>query len=312
MTGSLALTGFQYDQEIHAEAGPGLVQSIRNNQMNIKFTKMHSVGNDFVMLNGIAEDIRITRGVVRYIADRHFGVGCDQVIVAEKPRTGKSFRMRIFNRDGSEAGQCGNGARCFAQFLRDESLIGNEVVCIETCTTEMKLDVNDDGTVTTRMRQPDFEPGKIPLRIPKVALKYRVDTILGEIEFSALSVGNPHCVVAVDDVEAVDVGALGPLMENHEVFPESANIGFSQTVSSTQIKLRVHERGSGETLGCGSGACAAVVAGIRNNELDSDVTVTQPGGNIQVNWEGEGAPVFLRGPVHHVFDGDIEIPAQFQ
>ena len=280
--------------------------------MNMNFTKMHSMGNDFVMLNGVAENTRITSNIARFIADRHFGIGCDQIIVAEKSQPGNRFRMRIFNSDGNEPGQCGNGARCFAQFLRDQDLTGDVTIHIETSTTEMVLGINDDGTVTAQMEQPDFAPEQIPLLMPEAALSYRVNTAEGEIEFSALSMGNPHCVIAVDDVDFADVAGLGPLMECHQAFPERVNVGFSQTVSPTQIKLRVYERGAGETLGCGSGASAAVVAGIRNGELQSDVTVTLPGGSVQVSWKGGRTPVFLRGSVHHVFDGNIRIPEQIQ
>ena len=280
--------------------------------MNMNFTKMHSMGNDFVMLNGIAENIRITRDIARFIADRHFGIGCDQIIVAAKSQTGNRFRMQIFNSDGSEPGQCGNGARCFAQFLRDQDLTGDATIHIETRTAEMALGINDDGTVTAQMGQPDFDPEQIPLLMPETAPGYRVNTAEGEIEFSALSMGNPHCVIAVDNVEFAEVARLGPLMECHPAFPKRVNVGFSQTVSPTQLKLRVYERGAGETLGCGSGASAAVVAGIRNGELQSDVTVTLPGGSIQVSWEGGRTPVFLRGPVHHVFDGNIGIPKRIQ
>ncbi len=278
--------------------------------MNINFSKMHSIGNDFVMLNGIAENIRISRDIARFIADRQFGIGCDQVIVATKSRTGNRFRMQIFNSDGSESGQCGNGARCFAKFLRDQGLTSDRTIHVETRTTEMELGVNDDCTITAQMGQPDFGLEQIPLRMPEAALRYRVNTAQGEIEFSALSMGNPHCVIAVDNVEAADVTTLGPLMERHQAFPERVNVGFSQTVSPTQIRLRVHERGAGETLGCGSGACAAVVAGIRNGELQSNVIVRLPGGGIQVSWEGGRTPVFLRGPVHHVFSGNIRIPEE--
>ncbi len=280
--------------------------------MNMNFTKMHSMGNDFVMLNGVTENIRITPDIARFLADRHFGIGCDQIIVAEKSQTGNRFRMRIFNRDGSEPGQCGNGARCFARYLRDQGLTGDAVIHVETRTTGITLEIQDDGTVTAQLERPVFAPGQIPLLMPEAALRYRVNTAKGEIEFGALSIGNPHCVIAVDSADFTDVAGLGSLMETHPVFPERVNVGFSQTIAPDRIRLRVYERGAGETLGCGSGASAAVVAGIRNGQLQSDVTVTLPGGSVQVSWEGEGAPVFLRGPVHEVFDGNIRIPEQIR
>ncbi len=273
--------------------------------MNMNFTKMYSMGNDFVMLNGVAENIRITPDIARFIADRHFGIGCDQIIVAEKAQSGNHFRMRIFNSDGSEPGQCGNGARCFAWFLRGQGLTADTVIRVETSATEIALEIHDDGTVTARLEPPDFAPEQIPLLEPAAALRYRVNTAAGEVEFSALSVGNPHCVIAVDNVDSADVARLGALMEGHPAFPARVNVGFSQIVSADQIKLRVYERGVGETLGCGSGASAAVVAGIRNGQLQHDVTVTLPGGSVQVGWRGEGAPVFLRGSVHEVFAGNV-------
>ncbi len=277
----------------------------------MNFTKMHSMGNDFVMLNGVAENIRITPDIARFIADRRFGIGCDQIIVAEPAQTGNRLRMRIFNSDGSEPGQCGNGARCFAQFLHSQGLTDQAAIDIETRTTEISLTIAQDGTVTARMEQPEFVPERIPLLMTQ-ASSYRVDTAQGVIEFSALSIGNPHCVIVVDSVDTADVAGLGALIERHPVFPERVNVGFSQTVSPDRIKLRVYERGVGETSGCGSGACAAVVAGIRNGQLQSDVTVALPGGSVEVSWTGGQAPVFLRGPVHHVFDGNISIPGQLQ
>ncbi len=273
--------------------------------INMNFTKMHSMGNDFVMLNGVAENIRITPHIATFIADRHFGIGCDQIIVAEKGRPDNHFRMRIFNSDGSEPGQCGNGARCFARFLHTQGLTDETIIHVETRTTEMTLETHADGTVTAQLERPDFAPGQIPFLAPEAASHYRVDTALGEVEFSALSMGNPHCVIAVDDVDCADVAGLGALMECHPAFPDRVNVGFSQTVSARQIKLRVYERGVGETLGCGSGASAAVVAGIRNGQLQSDVMVTLPGGSVQVSWEKEDAPVFLRGSVHEVFAGNV-------
>ena len=282
----------------------------RIDSMNMNFTKMHSLGNDFVMLNGVAKNIRITPDIARFIADRRFGIGCDQIIVAEKAQAGNRFRMRIFNSDGSESGQCGNGARCFAQFLRDQGLTDDTTLRVKTRTTEIALAIHDDGTVTAQLEPPEFAPRQIPLLMSQVAAVYRVNTERGAIEFSALSMGNPHCVIAVERVDCADVAGLGALMERHPAFPERVNVGFSQIVSERQIRLRVYERGVGETLGCGSGASAAVVAGIRNGQLQSVVTVALPGGSVEVGWEGGQAPVCLRGPVHTVFTGNIGIPEE--
>ena len=276
--------------------------------MRYNFTKMQSLGNDFVMLNGIAEDIRIDKGIARFIADRNFGIGCDQIIVAELGSSGVGFRMRIFNSDGSEVGQCGNGARCFAQFLHDQSLTSEKVICVETMTTEMELAINVDQTVTAKLSKPIFEAEKIPLALADSDDKYQIETSMGGVEFNAISMGNPHCVIAVDDVDTAKVATLGPIVETHAAFPERINVGFSEFVSPTEIKLRVHERGAGETLGCGSGACAAVVAGIENGELESSVDVVLPGGRINVVWEGADFPVLLRGSTHHVFQSEIDIP----
>ena len=276
--------------------------------MRYNFTKMQSLGNDFVMLNGIAEDIRINEGIARFIADRNFGIGCDQIIVAERGSSGVGFRMRIFNSDGSEVGQCGNGARCFAQFLHDQNLTSEKVIRVETLTTEMELQLNDDQTVTAKLSKPVFEAEKIPLALADSEGKYQIETSMGEVEFNAVSMGNPHCVIAVDDVDTAEVDILGPIVETHAAFPERINVGFSEFVSPREIKLRVHERGAGETLGCGSGACAAVVAGIENGELQSSVDVTLPGGRIHVLWEGVDSPVLLRGSTHRVFQSEIDIP----
>ena len=272
---------------------------------------MHSLGNDFVMLNGVAERIEMTQTIARHIADRHVGIGCDQILVAQ-PLGGKrinnsGYRLRIFNSDGSEVGQCGNGARCFARYLHDQGLSDEATIEVQTKTTTLQLHLNQNDTVTVAMGVPEFAPEKIPLTVAGQLPSYHATTEFGEVEFSALSLGNPHCVIQVDSVENADVATIGPLLESHHLFPERANIGFRQIISSREIKLRVHERGAGETLGCGSGACAAVVSGIRSGLLDSRVEVVLPGGSAQVDWLGAESQVYLTGPVHMVYEGSIEI-----
>lgn len=283
--------------------------------MKFRFTKMHSLGNDFVMLNGVTERIEITPPIARHIADRHIGIGCDQILVAQplgdqptnKPTNKSGYRLRIFNSDGSEVGQCGNGARCFARYLHDMGLSDEATIEVQTKTTALQLHLNQNDTVTVGMGIPEFAPEKIPLMVAKQLPSYHATTEFGDIEFSALSVGNPHCVIQVDSVENADVQTLGPLLEHHQLFPERANIGFSQVISSQAIKLRVYERGAGETLGCGSGACAAVVSGIRSGLLDAQVEVALPGGSVRVDWSGAESQVYLSGAVHTVYHGSIEI-----
>ena len=285
--------------------------------MSYKFTKMHSLGNDFVLFDGVTENIRITEQAAGMIANRRFGIGCDQVLVVE-PRDNheNGFRLRIFNSDGSEAGQCGNGARCLARFLYDRELTRDSNIEVITNTTTVHLELNEDNSVTAGMGCPQFAPEKIPLRSPRQELTYTVNTELGEFEFSALSIGNPHCILQVDSVTEAEVHRIGPLLECHELFPQRANIGFSQVVSENEINLRVYERGAGETLGCGSGACAAAVAGMRIGLLENEVRVNLPGGSLDVRWQGGNHQVYQRGPVTTVFRGTIDFqglkPGEFR
>lgn len=272
---------------------------------------MQSLGNDFVVFNGVAERIQMTPKIAKHVADRHFGIGCDQILIVE-PLDGErvdrsEYQFRIFNSDGSEVGQCGNGARCLARYLYDQGLSDGTTIVAQTKTTVLELRLNQDDSVTVAMGVPEFAPQKIPLAVAEPLLNYQVTTEFGELEFSALSVGNPHCVIQVDDIEHTDVQTIGTLLENHPLFPERTNIGFSQIISPQKIKLRVHERGAGETLGCGSGACAAVVSGIRNGLLDSRVEVALPGGSAWVDWLGAESQVYLTGSVHTVYQGSIEI-----
>ena len=279
--------------------------------MRHEFTKMQSLGNDFVMLNGVANPITITESIARHIADRHFGIGCDQILLAENlngnDSHGDGIRLRIFNSDGSEVGQCGNGARCFARFLHDQKLSTESSIDVVTSTTRLNLQLNDDESVTVQMGLPQFEPAKIPLIADQKKSLYRAESLRGSIEFSALSLGNPHCVIDVEDVDSADLETIGPIMENHALFPERVNVGFMQILNRSQIRLRVFERGVGETLGCGSGACAAVVSGIVRGRLDNHVEVELPGGKVNVEWSGEGHQIVLNGSVNTVYVGSIDL-----
>ncbi len=277
--------------------------------MQLDFTKMQSMGNDFVVLDGVSRHMPISADVVRLLADRHFGVGCDQILLAEKGRAA-DFRFRIFNRDGNEVEQCGNGARCFARFLRDNGLTDQDLISVETMSTRLQLRILDDGDIRVDMGVPEFQPGRIPFQADTPAERYPLAVGSEVLEISALALGNPHAVVLVNDVDIAPVDRLGPLIERHPRFPAGVNAGFCEIVDNDQIRLRVHERGVGETLGCGSGACAAAVAGIRLGLLGPDVSVRLPGGRARVRWDGPGNPVHLTGSASTVFTGVIAIPAQ--
>ena len=273
--------------------------------MRYKFTKMQSLGNDFVMLDGITEHITISKNIARQIADRHFGIGCDQIILVQKNNGDSDFTMRIFNSDGSEVGQCGNGARCLAVFLRSQGLWQHSSVIVDTITVRLKLDINTDSSVTVNMGVPKFSPKEIPMQADLDRPVYSLYIDQAKLEYSAVSMGNPHCVISVPDVAVADVSRLGPCLESHPVFPERANVGFREIVSRSEIRLRVFERGVGETLGCGSGACASVVTGIRNGLLDREVLVNLPGGSATVSWAAKEESVRLTGPAEIVFQGEF-------
>jgi diaminopimelate epimerase len=283
-------------------------------QMKLRFSKMHGQGNDFVMLNGITQNISLAPEQIRKIANRHFGIGCDQVLLVEKASSPKvDFRYRIFNGDGGEVEQCGNGTHCFAQFVRDEGLTDKTEICVETMKGIISPSISADGMVTTNMGEPRFFPHEIPLLAEEETLKYQLDVHGVGITIGALSMGNPHAVQIVDDVDTAPVAALGPLIEHHARFPQRVNAGFVQVMSRAHIRLRVWERGAGETLACGTGACAAVVTGIRFGLLNSRVRVSARGGELTVTWHGEAmkdhhnAPVFMAGKPSFVFRGELEI-----
>jgi diaminopimelate epimerase len=276
--------------------------------MRLKFTKMHGQGNDFVMLNGIAQKIALTPAQMKHIADRHFGIGCDQILLVEAPtRADTDFRYRIFNADGGEVEQCGNGARCFAHFVRDQDLTDKTELRVETLSGIIEPSISADGAVTVNMGAPRFLPADIPFAAEAQALKYQLDVRGTAITIGAVSMGNPHAVHIVADTDTAPVAEIGPLIEHHPRFPRRANVGFMQVLSRTRIRLRVWERGAGETLACGTGACAAVVTGINWGLLDESVAVATRGGELTVRWAGRDANVFMSGATATVYTGEIEV-----
>ncbi len=276
--------------------------------VRLEFLKMHGLGNDFIVLDGVRQQLALTPEQLRYLADRHFGVGCDQVLLVEKPtRPDADFRYRIFNADGGEVEQCGNGARCFVRFVHEAGLTDRREIRVETRGGIVVPRLEADGSVTVDMGVPRFQPREIPFFHDDDVVIYNLDVADETLEISVVSLGNPHAVQVVDSVEAAPVAALGPLIEGHERFPQRVNAGFMQVVDRHAIKLRVYERGAGETLACGSGACAAAVAGIRRGLLDSPVRVGTRGGDLTIVWGGAGRPVLMTGPAVTVFSGVIEL-----
>ncbi len=277
--------------------------------MRLRFTKMHGLGNDFVVLDGVTRPVALTPEQVRFLADRHFGVGCDQLLLVEPPTIpGADFRYRIFNADGGEVEQCGNGARCFVRFVHDTGLTDKTEIRVETARGLIVPRLEADGQVTVDMGPPRFAPADIPFTAPEQALTYTLDLGGEPVEISALSMGNPHAVQVVADADTAPVAHQGPLIEHHPRFPQRVNAGFMEVRNRHEAKLRVFERGAGETLACGTGACAAAVAGITRGLLDSPVTVHTRGGDLVIRWEGEGHSVFMTGPAVTVFEGEVELP----
>jgi len=276
--------------------------------MKLRFTKMHGLGNDFVVIDATRAPIDLTPARVRAIADRHFGVGCDQLLVVE-PATqpGVDFRYRIFNADGGEVEQCGNGARCFARFVHDKGLTAKDEIRVETCAGVIAPRLRGDGLVTVDMGVPELAPAKIPFVSESDAVVQPLQVGDATLAITAVSMGNPHAVQVVADVDAAPVGEQGALIERHERFPARVNAGFLQVVDSHHVRLRVFERGAGETLACGTGACAAVVAGILRGLVASPVRVETRGGELEIAWAGLGAPVLMTGPAVTVFDGEMDL-----
>jgi diaminopimelate epimerase len=276
--------------------------------MQVNFSKMHGLGNDFMVIDNVTQNLYFSEEKIKKLADRNFGIGFDQMLVVEPPYDPEQdFHYRIFNADGSEVSQCGNGARCFARFVRMKGLINKNKVVVSTKAGKMILYLERDGQVTVNMGAPILDPAKIPLKANKKESTYIIRAGEHTAFCGAASMGNPHCVIEVDDIEQAPVETLGPLLERHERFPEGANVGFMQVINNQHIKLRVFERGAGETLACGSGACAAVVIGHLQQKLGREVNVDLPGGSLKIRWQNKENVVKMTGPAEHVFDGIINI-----
>ena len=276
--------------------------------MVIAFTKMHGLGNDFVVIDTISQSISLTPQQIRLLADRHLGVGCDQVLLVERAHdSAADFRYRIFNADGGEVEQCGNGARCFVHFVRDHGLTDKREITVETAGGIIHPRLEADGRVTVNMGMPRFEPQEIPFEADAPALRYELTVGKITITIGAVSMGNPHAVMLVDSVRTAPVAELGPLIESHPRFPNRVNAGFMEVAAPDHIRLRVYERGTGETLACGTGACAAVAIGRRWGLLEGTVKVELAGGDLTIRWQGDNNPVWMTGPAVRVFEGRIEL-----
>jgi diaminopimelate epimerase len=276
--------------------------------VKLEFAKMHGLGNDFVVFDGIRQRVSLTPEQLRYIADRHFGVGCDQILLVEaSTQPDVDFRYRIFNADGGEVEQCGNGARCFVRFVHDRGLTDKREIHVETLGGVIAPRLEGDGNVTVNMGIPRFLPSEIPFIHDDDVVIYSLDVADETLEISVVGLGNPHAVQVVASVDEAPVAAHGPLIERHERFPKGVNAGFMQIIDRHHIKLRVYERGAGETLACGTGACAAAVTGIRRGLLDSPVRVTTRGGDLTIAWGATDRPALMTGPAETVFTGEIEL-----
>ncbi len=276
--------------------------------MLIKFTKMHGLGNDFVVIDGISQAVTITPKIAKKLGDRNFGIGCDQILIVESPsRPDVDFRYRIFNNNGQEVEQCGNGARCFAKFVHNRKLTGKSNILVETKNGIIKIRLLHDGLVQVNMGAPELEPNRIPLDADKQEILYKVPFEKSQILLSAISMGNPHAVLIVDDTASASVKLMGEVISKNSMFPKEANVGFMQIINPSEINLRVYERGCGETLACGSGACAAVVAGQLQGLLETTVRVNLTGGSLFIEWAGNSHPVMMTGKAATVFHGQIYI-----
>lgn len=276
--------------------------------MKLRFTKMQGAGNDFVVIDATKNPVHLSHAQIQHIANRYFGVGCDQLLMVESTDTPDvDFRYRIFNADGGEVEQCGNGARCFVRFVVDKGLTSKRDIRVETASGIITLMLQDDGQVTVNMGAPRFAPAQIPFEAKQQATTYELPLASETVTVSAVSMGNPHAVMLVDNVHMAEVASLGPQIESHARFPQRVNAGFMQVLNEHEINLRVYERGSGETLACGTGACAAAVSGIQLGTLQSPVKVHTRGGILTIQWAGGESPVLMTGPAEIVFDGEIEI-----
>lgn len=273
----------------------------------IRFTKMHGLGNDFVVIDAINQPIALSTEQIRFLAHRHFGIGCDQLLLVE-PSDVADFRYRIFNADGGEVEQCGNGARCFARFVLDHNLTDKRIIDVETARGLIQLRVAaDNERITVDMGRPDFHPASLPFDADTARAEYSLTIDGAALTIGAVSIGNPHAVLRVDNVDTAPVSTLGPLISRHPRFPQGVNAGFMHIETRTRIRLRVFERGTGETLACGSGACAAVAIGRYWNALDDTVDVELPGGTLTIGWPGGDQPILMTGPATSVFEGHINV-----
>ena len=274
----------------------------------MKFTKMHGLGNDFVVIDALTQNVRVTASMARRLGNRTMGIGCDQILVVEPPSDPNiDFNYRIFNSDGGEVEQCGNGARCLARFVKDRRLTGKSMIRVKTMNRVMELRINADNLVSVDMGIPALVPADIPFQAAEPANLYAIDIGGNSYQIAAVSMGNPHGILQVDDIQTAPVSDLGPQLECHERFPNRVNAGFMQVVDRQQLNVRVFERGAGETQACGSGACAAAVAAIQQELVDSPVTVHLNGGDLTIDWQGEGQPLIMTGPAVTVFHGRIRI-----
>lgn len=274
--------------------------------MQVQFSKMHGLGNDFMVIDNVTQNVFFSKEKIQQLADRNFGVGFDQLLMVEPPYDpDQDFHYRIFNADGSEVSQCGNGARCFARFVKHKGLINRNKIIVSTKAGKMVLYLEKDGQVTVNMGKPDFEPAAVPIKANKQENTYIIRANDQTLFCGAVSMGNPHCVMEVEDVDSAPVHEIGALLEPHERFPEGVNVGFMQILSDTHIRLRVFERGVGETQACGSGACAAVAIGQIQGKLGQDVRVDLPGGKLRIRWPGPGSVLKMTGPAEHIYDGQM-------
>jgi len=276
--------------------------------MLIKFTKMQGLGNDFIVIDAVSHPVTLTLDQIRFLADRHFGVGCDQVLLIE-PAQDRSmdFFYRIYNADGGEVEQCGNGARCFVRYVHDKGLTSKKEIVVGTISGKIHPRIEADGRISVGMGVPRFKPAEVPFVAEEESGSYLIDVDGEKLDVGVVSVGNPHVVVRVDDVANAPVTTLGRVLESHARFPRRVNVGFMEIVDRSHIRLRVYERGVGETLACGSGACAAMVVGKRQGLLENSVSVQLPGGSLLVQWPGGEETVRMTGPATHVFEGKIEL-----
>ncbi|MBT1451732.1 diaminopimelate epimerase [Glaciecola sp. XM2] len=277
-------------------------------RQTVQFSKMHGLGNDFVVIDNVTQNVFFSKEKIQRLADRNFGIGFDQLLLVEPPYDPEQdFHYRIFNADGSEVSQCGNGARCFARFVKLKGLINRNKIVVSTKSGRMVLYLEKEGQVTVNMGRPIFEPSQIPFKANKQENTYIIRHEDATYFCGVVSMGNPHCVIEVDDVDTADVSGIGSVLGQHERFVEGVNVGFMQIINEGHIRLRVYERGSGETLACGSGACAAVALGQMQGKLKEEVRVDLPGGSLTIKWPGGDTVLKMTGPAEHIYDGQIPL-----